>query len=189
MRIVLAKMGLDGHDKGLKIVARTLKDAGMDIIYLGLRQSAKTIAAVAKNEKVDAIGISNLSGTHLSAAKHLMKELKQQDINPKVIFGGTIIEEDIDELKEIGVSYVFGVETALGDIIEGINKVLGIDNKENKDDERFSSISVKKECKNEIEVVSTVSGIPVDLYYDENSSNGEYVLGQPGQYPYTRGSI
>ena len=183
MRIVLAKMGLDGHDKGIKIIARALQDAGMEVTYLGLRQSAERIVSVAIEERADVIGISLLTGTHLSFAKELIRQIKEKGIMPKVIFGGTIGEDDIPVLKKLGVDYVYGVETTLEEILKEFSSELNIELIKNRLD---LSVLNEKETSNE---VKTASGIPVDIYYDmENMYLGDdYVLGKPGEYPYTRG--
>lgn len=123
IRVLLAKPGLDGHDKGIKLVARDLKDAGMEVVYLGMRQSAEAILNVAGQEDVDVIGISILSGVHASFAQKLMRRTKELGLDDiPVIFGGVIPEEDIPGLKELGVSEVFPVGSAFEDIRIWIGK-------------------------------------------------------------------
>jgi len=108
IRILMAKPGLDGHDRGAKVVARTFLDAGMEVIYTGLHQSARQIVNAAIQEDVDVIALSILSGTHMSFCKKIIQGLREVDSGDKVlIVGGTIVEEDIPRLKETGVSEVF----------------------------------------------------------------------------------
>jgi len=104
----MAKPGLDGHDRGAKVIARTFLDAGMEVIYTGLHQSASQIVNAAIQEDVDVIALSILSGTHMSFCKKIIQGLREVDSGDKVlIVGGTIVEEDIPRLKETGVSEVF----------------------------------------------------------------------------------
>ena len=108
IRVLIAKPGLDGHDKGAKIVARCLKDAGMEVIYTGIRQTVDAIVQTAIQEDVDAIGLSILSGTHLSICRELMENMERQGINDKIVtVGGIIPKKDVDRLMEIGVAKVF----------------------------------------------------------------------------------
>ena len=108
IRILMAKPGLDGHDRGAKVIARTFLDAGMEVIYTGLHQSASQIVNAAIQEDVDVIALSILSGTHMSFCKKIIQGLREVDSGDKVlIVGGTIVEEDIPRLKETGVSEVF----------------------------------------------------------------------------------
>jgi len=108
IRILMAKPGLDGHDRGAKVVARTFLDAGMEVIYTGLHQSARQIVNAAIQEDVDVIALSILSGTHMSFCKKIIQGLREVDSGDKVlIVGGTIVEGDIPRLKETGVSEVF----------------------------------------------------------------------------------
>jgi methylmalonyl-CoA mutase, C-terminal domain len=127
IRIIIAKPGLDGHDRGAKIVARALRDAGMEVIYTGLRQTAKMIAEAALQEDVDAIGLSILSGAHLTLVPKIMEELKKRDLDHLHIFlGGIIPEDDIPLLKEWGVQAVYGPGTTTTQIVDDINHyVLG----------------------------------------------------------------
>ena len=109
-KIILAKMGLDGHDKGLKIITRSLRDAGEEVIYLGLRQNAEAIIQAAIQEDADTIGISILSGSQVPLAKKLLSSMKKNKVNFRVLFGGIISKEDIITLKKMGISEVFPVE-------------------------------------------------------------------------------
>ena len=108
IRVVVAKPGLDGHDRGAKIIARALRDAGMEVIYTGLHQTPEQIVATVIQEDADAIGLSILSGAHMTLVPRIMEKLKAQGVDDVVIVvGGTIPNEDIAELKELGVAEVF----------------------------------------------------------------------------------
>ncbi|MBU7043049.1 MAG: cobalamin B12-binding domain-containing protein [Theionarchaea archaeon] len=121
IRVLVAKPGLDGHDRGAKVVARALRDAGMEVIYTGLRQTPQQIAEAAIQEDVDCVGLSILSGAHMTLIPKvidLLKESKAEDI--LITVGGIIPDEDADTLKTMGVDGVFGPGTATQDIIEFI---------------------------------------------------------------------
>jgi methylmalonyl-CoA mutase C-terminal domain/subunit len=108
IRVLIAKVGLDGHDRGAKIVARSLMDAGMEVIYTGLRQTAEHIAAAAAQEDVDVVGLSFLSGDHMVLIPKVMQTLREKGLeNIMVIAGGIILKHQIPELKEMGVQEVF----------------------------------------------------------------------------------
>lgn len=117
--MVIAKPGLDGHDRGAKVVARALRDAGMEVIYTGLRQTPEMIVSAALQEDVDAIGLSVLSGAHMHYFSEVRRLLLQQDAGDILLFGGGIIpDEDITPLREMGVSAVFGPGTSTVDIVQ-----------------------------------------------------------------------
>jgi methylmalonyl-CoA mutase C-terminal domain/subunit len=119
---VIAKPGLDGHDRGAKVIARALRDAGMEVIYMGLRQTPEMIAAAALQEDADVVGLSILSGAHNHIAPRLMELLKQKGLNDVlVVIGGIIPNVDIPKLKEIGVKGIFLPGTPMQDIVEFIN--------------------------------------------------------------------
>lgn len=121
IRVLIAKPGLDGHDRGAKIVARALRDAGMEVIYTGIRQTPQMIAETALNEGVDVIGLSILSGVHIETSTSLFEELKERKMDDvSVIIGGIISEEDADTLKEMGVKAVFGPGANTKDIADCI---------------------------------------------------------------------
>jgi len=123
IRILLAKPGLDGHDRGIKVVARALKDAGFEVIYAGLRQTPQMIASAAIDEAVSGVGLSILSGAHNILLPAVVEELKVRggkDI--KVFAGGIIPNEDIKFLKEAGIGEVFGPGSSLKSIIEWVEK-------------------------------------------------------------------
>jgi methylmalonyl-CoA mutase C-terminal domain/subunit len=125
IRILVAKPGLDGHDKGAKVVVRALRDAGMEAIYTGLRQSIGQIVRAAIQEDVDAIGLSILSGAHLGLAEKTLKKMKEEGIADKlVIVGGVIPREDIPRLKEMGVAEVFPVGTPFDEIVQFLNRTV-----------------------------------------------------------------
>ena len=118
-RILIAKLGLDGHDRGAKVVARALKEAGFEVIYTGIHQSPSQVAEIALQEDVDSIGISILSGAHNTLIPKLYDELKKRGIeNKPLVVGGIIPEEDVTVLKRIGVREVYGPGTSLKDIIK-----------------------------------------------------------------------
>ena len=117
IRIVVGKPGLDGHDRGAKIVARALRDAGHEVIYTGLHQTPEQIVETAIQEDADLIGLSVLSGAHMTLFRKLLSLLAERDASDIVVFGGGIIpEEDIPELQEIGVAQVFTPGATTGDI-------------------------------------------------------------------------
>jgi len=127
IRVLVAKPGLDGHDRGAKVVARALRDAGMEVIYTGLRQTPEMIAEAALQEDVDVVGLSILSGAHLALAPRIMELLKANGQNRvKVFIGGIVPDEDIPRLKEIGVTGVYGpgasTETIVRDIREAVQQ-------------------------------------------------------------------
>lgn len=122
LRVVIAKPGLDGHDRGAKVIARALRDAGMEVIYTGLRQTPEQIASTALQEDADVIGLSILSGAHNHIAPRLMELLKEKGLDDVlVLVGGIIPDVDIPRLKELGIKGVFLPGTPMQDIIEFIN--------------------------------------------------------------------
>ena len=122
LRILVAKPGLDGHDRGIKIVARALRDAGMEVIYTGLHQTPEQIASAAVQEDVDAIGLSCLSGAHMTLFPRVVELLKDQDGDEIVVFGGGIIPDaDIPKLKEAGIAEIFTPGAPTTKIIEWVN--------------------------------------------------------------------
>jgi methylmalonyl-CoA mutase C-terminal domain/subunit len=119
IRVLIAKPGLDSHDRGAKIVARALRDAGMEVIYTGLRQTPEQIAETALQEDVDVIGLSILSGAHMTLFPKVMQLLKKKGMTDvKVFAGGIIPEEDIPALKKVGIKEVFGPGTPTSTLIE-----------------------------------------------------------------------
>ena len=125
IRVIIAKPGLDGHDRGAKVVARALRDAGMEVIYTGLRQTPEMIAESALQEDVDVVGMSILSGAHMALVPRVLDLLRENgQQNVKVFVGGIIPDEDIPRLKEIGVMGVYGPGTLTDDIIRDIRQVI-----------------------------------------------------------------
>jgi methylmalonyl-CoA mutase C-terminal domain/subunit len=118
IRVLVAKPGLDGHDRGAKVIARALRDAGMEVIYTGLRQTPEMIAAAALQEDVDAVGISILSGAHNTLCPRIVKLLRDNGMDDTlVVVGGIVPQEDIPKLKEKGISEVFLPGTSTEDIV------------------------------------------------------------------------
>jgi methylmalonyl-CoA mutase, C-terminal domain len=124
MRVLIAKPGLDGHDRGAKVIARALRDAGFEVIYTGIRQTPEMIAEAALQEDVDAIGLSILSGAHLTLFPKIMAELEAREMDDVVVWAGGIIpEEDVASLKELGIRAVFGPGSPTTETIEFLRAV------------------------------------------------------------------
>jgi methylmalonyl-CoA mutase C-terminal domain/subunit len=126
IRVLVAKPGLDGHDRGAKVVARALRDAGMEVIYTGLRQTPEMVAEAALQEDVDAVGLSILSGAHMALVPRVLELLRangQTDV--KVFIGGIIPDEDVPDLKALGVTGVYGPGTNTDDIARDIRTAVG----------------------------------------------------------------
>jgi methylmalonyl-CoA mutase, C-terminal domain len=123
IRILTAKVGLDGHDRGVKVVSRALRDAGVEVIYAGLHQTPEMVVEAAIQEDVDGIGISLHSGAHMTLLPKIMKLLKDRGIDDIVVFGGGIIpDDDITELHKLGISEIFTPGTPLQTIIDFVNQ-------------------------------------------------------------------
>ncbi len=123
IRVLIAKPGLDGHDRGAKIIARALRDAGMEVIYTGLHQTPEMIAEAALQEDVDAIGLSILSGAHMALFPRIMEELRKRDLNDVLVYAGGIIpDEDIAAVKEMGVAGVFGPGTPMEEAVRFVQE-------------------------------------------------------------------
>ena len=126
IRVLIAKPGLDGHDRGAIIVARALRDSGMEVIYTGIRQTPEQIVNTAIQEDVDCLGISILSGAHVRLFPEIVKLLKEKGTeNILIIAGGIIPSEDIDMLKSIGIKRIFGPGTSTQEIVDFIKNELG----------------------------------------------------------------
>jgi methylmalonyl-CoA mutase C-terminal domain/subunit len=126
IRVLVAKPGLDGHDRGAKVVARSLRDAGMEVIYTGLRQTPEMITEAALQEDVDAVGLSILSGAHMALVPRIFDLLRTNgQENVKVFVGGIIPDEDVPRLKEMGVVGVYGPGTLTDQIVLDIRKAVG----------------------------------------------------------------
>ncbi|PID96100.1 MAG: methylmalonyl-CoA mutase [Actinomycetales bacterium] len=123
LRVVVAKPGLDGHDRGAKVIARALRDAGMEVVYTGLHQTPEQIVEAAIQEDADAVGLSVLSGAHMTQFTKVVELLKQREAADIVVFGGGIIpEEDIPELEKIGVAKVFTPGSTTGEVVDWIRE-------------------------------------------------------------------
>jgi len=118
LRVVLAKLGLDGHDRGLRVVARILRDAGMEVIYLGLRQTADSITAAAEQEDADVIGLSMHNAGHLTLAPNMLKALQEAELDIPVIVGGIVPEEDVQILLDAGIAAVLGPGAPAAEVAE-----------------------------------------------------------------------
>lgn len=126
IRVLMAKAGLDGHDRGVKVVARALRDAGMEVVYTGLHQTPEQVVRAAVDEDVDAIGLSLLSGAHMTLFPRILELLKQEDAADIVLFGGgTIPDEDVRALKDMGVAEIFTPGASTLEIVEWVRLHLG----------------------------------------------------------------
>ncbi len=124
IRVLVGKAGLDGHDRGIKLVARALRDAGMEVIYTGLHQTPEQVVSMAIQEDVDAIGLSVLSGAHTYLFPRVVELLKEQGAEDIAVFGGGIIpDEDIPRLKAAGVRELFGPGTAMSEIVQFVRRL------------------------------------------------------------------
>jgi methylmalonyl-CoA mutase, C-terminal domain len=126
IRIVIAKPGLDGHDRGVKLVARALRDAGMEVVYTGLHQTPEQIVQTVVQEDADAVGLSVLSGAHMTLFKRTLELLKEHQADDVVLFGGGIIpDEDIPELERLGVAKVFTPGAPMDEIVQWVRSHVG----------------------------------------------------------------
>jgi methylmalonyl-CoA mutase C-terminal domain/subunit len=125
IRVLIAKPGLDGHDRGAKVIARALRDAGMEVIYTGLRQTSEMIVNAAVQEDVDAIGLSVLSGAHMHYFREVRELLEARGATDILLFGGGIIpDEDVPKLKQIGVNGIFKPGTSTGDVVQFLEQTV-----------------------------------------------------------------
>lgn len=123
LRILIAKPGLDGHDRGAKIIARALRDAGMEVVYSGLHQTPEMIASAALQEDVDGVGLSIMSGAHMTLFPAVLEQLREEGVGDVVVFGGGIIpDDDIPRLKELGVAGIFTPGTPTTAIIDWVRE-------------------------------------------------------------------
>lgn len=120
IRIILAKLGLDGHDRGIKVVARILRDAGMEVIYLGLRQTTDSIVAAAEEEDADAVGLSMHNAGHLTLAPAMVKALAEADMDLPVIVGGIVPDADVEELQKAGVAAILGPGASAEEVVQTV---------------------------------------------------------------------
>lgn len=125
IRVLLAKVGLDGHDRGVKVVARTLRDAGMDVIYSGLHRTPEEVVTAAVQEDVDILGVSLLSGVQLTVFPKIFKLLKDQEVDDMIVVaGGVMPDEDVEELKKMGVAEVLLQDTPPDAIVATLNRLV-----------------------------------------------------------------
>lgn len=122
LRIVLAKLGLDGHDRGIKVVARLLRDAGCEVVYLGLRQTAASIVAAAEQEDADLIGLSMHNGGHLALAARMLDEMRRAELDVPLVIGGIVPEVDIARLAELGVAAVLGPGASADEVVATVRR-------------------------------------------------------------------
>ncbi len=120
LRVVLAKLGFDGHDRGLKVVARTLRDAGMEVIYLGLRQTTDSIVAACEQEDADVIGLSMHNAGHLTLAPRMVQAVKEANLGVPVVIGGIVPAEDVAVLIDAGVAAVLGPGASAEDVVAAV---------------------------------------------------------------------
>ncbi len=123
-RVLIAKPGLDGHDRGAKVIARALRDAGFEVVYTGLRRSVESIVAAAIQEDVQLIGLSLLSGAHLPLTQKVMAKLHEAGVTIPVVVGGSIPEQDIPALQKLGVSSVFLPNTPLEEVVQAVTTIV-----------------------------------------------------------------
>ena len=125
IRVLVAKVGLDGHDRGVKVVARALRDAGMEVIYTGLHRTPEQVIASAVQEDVDAIGVSLLSGAHMTLLPRLLELMRQRGLEDKVLIaGGVMPDEDVVALKEMGVADILGQDTPPATIVATVERLV-----------------------------------------------------------------
>jgi len=125
IKILIGKPGLDGHDRGAKIIALALRDAGMEVVYTGLHQTVEQIVKAAVQEAVDVVGLSIMSGAHLPICRKILQIMKNEGIQEiPVVIGGVIPKQDIPELKKVGIAAVFPGGTSFDEIVSGIKKVV-----------------------------------------------------------------
>ncbi len=128
IRVLIAKPGLDGHDRGAKVIARALRDAGMEVIYTGIRQTPESIVEAALQEDVDVVGLSVLSGAHMALAPKVVELLRKEGMdNVLLLIGGIIPDEDVEKLKALGFKGVYGPGTLTQEIVSFIHKELGVE--------------------------------------------------------------
>ena len=125
IRVLLAKVGLDGHDRGVKVVARCLRDAGMEVIYTGLHRSPEEVVDAAVQEDVDILGVSLLSGAHMTIFPRIMKRLKERGVDDMILLGGGVIpDDDVTALKKMGVAEILLQDTPPDEIIETVKRLV-----------------------------------------------------------------
>ncbi|MFT5978595.1 MAG: methylmalonyl-CoA mutase C-terminal domain/subunit [Ilumatobacter sp.] len=123
-RVLVAKVGLDGHDRGVKVVARILRDAGYEVIYTGLFQTPDTVASAAVDEDVDAIGLSMLSGAHMTLAPLVVQKLRERGVDIPVVVGGIVPNHDVDELSAAGIAKILTPGASAAEVVEAIRSAI-----------------------------------------------------------------
>ncbi|MEJ6723078.1 cobalamin B12-binding domain-containing protein [uncultured Ilumatobacter sp.] len=123
-RVLVAKVGLDGHDRGVKVVARILRDAGYEVIYTGLFQTPDTVAAAAVDEDVDAIGLSMLSGAHMTLAPLVVQKVRERGVDIPVVVGGIVPDHDVDELAGAGIAKILTPGASAAEVVEAIRSAI-----------------------------------------------------------------
>jgi methylmalonyl-CoA mutase C-terminal domain/subunit len=123
-RVLVAKVGLDGHDRGVKVVARILRDAGFEVIYTGLFQTPDKVAAAAVDEDVDAIGLSMLSGAHMTLAPLVVERVRERGLDVPVVVGGIIPDQDVPKLREMGVAAVLGPGASADEVVQVVRDAI-----------------------------------------------------------------
>lgn len=126
VRVLVAKVGLDGHDRGIKVVARLLRDAGMEVVYTGLFQTPETVASAAIQEDVDVVGLSMLSGAHMTLAPLVVQALRERGSEIPVVLGGIVPPQDLDELRDLGIAAVFGPGASAEEIVRTITGIVAL---------------------------------------------------------------
>lgn len=125
IRVLVAKPGLDGHDRGAKVIARALRDAGMEVVYTGLRQTAEMIVSAAVQEDVDAVGLSVLSGAHMHYFRQVVEGLRQKGADDVLVFGGGIVpDQDLPDLESLGVGRIFGPGTSTEEVVAYVREAV-----------------------------------------------------------------
>ena len=125
IRVLIAKPGLDGHDRGAKVIARALRDAGMEVVYTGLRQTAEMIVSAAVQEDVDAVGLSVLSGAHMHYFRQVVEGLRQKGADEVLVFGGGIVpDQDLPDLESLGVGRIFGPGTSTEEVVAYVREAV-----------------------------------------------------------------
>lgn len=123
-RVLVAKLGLDGHDRGVKVVARLLRDAGFEVIYAGLRQTPDMVVAAARDEDVDAVGLSMLSGAHLALAPPVVAGLRAAGLDTPVVVGGIVPDQDLPVLREAGIAEVVGPGASAEEVVAAMDRAI-----------------------------------------------------------------
>ncbi|GDX26590.1 methylmalonyl-CoA mutase [Actinomycetes bacterium] len=122
LRVLVAKVGLDGHDRGVKVVARLLRDAGIEVIYTGLFQTPETVAAAAVDEDVDVVGLSMLSGAHMTLAPLVVQAIRARGADIPVVIGGIVPNHDLEELKAAGIAEILGPGAPANEVVEAVRR-------------------------------------------------------------------